>query len=165
MRIPAFATAIALSAALTASHAAAQDLVVWGASDYWDILVDPGLGNGCLIQTEFTDGSVVRIGFDNAAGTGYMMAFNQAWGQILEGHTYEVFFSLDEAEYAGHGTGVYLGDTPGADIVFDSPDFLFDLAQKQTMVIYNISGEVMAVDLTGSYQALEAAMECQSQQG
>ena len=165
MRIPAFATAIALSAAMVPGAAPAQELVVWGASEYWDVLVDPGLGNGCLIQTEFTDGSVVRIGFDNEQGTGYLMAFNDAWGQIIEGETYEVFFSLDQEEYAGHGTGAYLGDTPGADIVFDSADFLFDIAQKQTMVLYNIHGEVMAVDLTGSYAALEAAMECQQQQG
>lgn len=164
MRIATFATAMILSAAMLASPAKSQDLVTWGTTDYWDVLIDPGLGNGCLIQTEFTDGSVIRIGFDNEDQTGYMMAFNDVWGDILEGETYEVFYALDAAEYAGMGIGVYLADTPGAYIPFDSADFLLDLAQRQTMTIYNIYGEVMAVDLTGSYDALEAALECQEEQ-
>jgi hypothetical protein len=54
---------------------------------------------------------------------------------------------------------------PGADIFFDNPDFLFDLAVKQTMTLYTEDGEVMAIDLTGSYQALEAALECQEEMG
>lgn len=165
MRISRLAGAIMLSGAMIAGQAAAQDLVSWGASQYWDVMIDPSLGNGCLIQSEFTDGSVVRIGFDNDKEAGYVTAFNDGWGDIAEGATYEVFFSLDGAEYAGEATGIYLGDTPGADIEFDSVDFLFDIAQKQTMTLYNINGQVMAIDLTGSYNALEAALECQDEQG
>jgi hypothetical protein len=47
----------------------------------------------------------------------------------------------------------------------ENPDFLFDLAVKQTMTLYTEEGEVMSIDLTGSYQALEAAMECQEEMG
>ena len=28
----------------------------------WDVLVDPSLGDGCLIQAAYQDGSIVRIG-------------------------------------------------------------------------------------------------------
>ena len=60
---------------------------------------------------------------------------------------------------------MYLNGVPGADIPFDNPDFLFDLAKKYTMTVYTEEGEVMAIDLTGSYQALEAAIECQDEIG
>jgi len=53
---------------------------------------------------------------------------------------------------------------PGVDIAFDSGDFLMDIAQKQTLTLSNEAGEVMAIDLTDSYAALEAAVACQQNQ-
>lgn len=153
---------IALSAVTT--PALSQSLVPWGSSEYWDVLIDPSLGDGCLIQSEFDDGSVVRIGFDRNKGEGYLTAFNGAWGDIEEGAKYPILFQLDGEDYDAEATGMYLNGVPGADIPFDNPDFLFDLARKYTMTVFNESGEVMAIDLTGSYQALEAAMECQEEQ-
>jgi hypothetical protein len=152
-------------AVLFATPAMAQELEQWGASEYWDVMIDPTLGDGCLIQSEFTDGSVVRIGFDRNEGMGYVTAFNDAWGDIEEGTMYPVLFDLDGQEYDAEAKGMYLNDVPGADIMFDEEDFLFDIAQKQTMTLYNESGEVMKIDLTGTYQALEAAIECQEEQG
>lgn len=60
---------------------------------------------------------------------------------------------------------MYLNDVPGADILFDNPDVLFDIAAKYTMTLSTESGEVMSIDLTGSNQALEAAIECQEEMG
>jgi hypothetical protein len=152
-------------AALFATPAMAQDLEQWGASEYWDVMIDPSLGNGCLIQSEFTDGSVVRIGFDRNEGMGYVTAFNDAWGDIEEGVMYPVLFDLDGQEYDAEAKGIYLNGVPGADIMFDEEDFLFDIAAKYTMTLYTEAGEVMSIDLTGSYQALEAAIECQEELG
>jgi len=157
-----------LAAGLMASSAAiapAQSLEPWGSSDYWDVMIDPSLGDGCLIQSEFSDGSVVRIGFDRTNGGGYVTAFNMAWGDIEEGAYYPVLFDLDGQEYDAEARGMYLSGVPGADIPFDNPDFLFDLAKKYTMTLYNENGEVMAIDLTGSYKALEAAIQCQDEIG
>ena len=157
--------AMAIAFGALASPVQAQSLVPWGASEYWDVLIDPSLGNGCLIQSEFDDGSVIRIGFDRNKGEGYVTAFNGAWGDIEEGAKYNILFQLDGEDYDAEATGMYLNGVPGADIPFDNPDFLFDLARKYTMTVFNESGEVMAIDLAGSYQALEAAMECQEEQG
>ncbi len=145
--------------------AAAQELEYWGGSDYWDVMVDPSLGDGCLIQSEFTDGSVVRVGFDRLEGTGYVTVFNMNWGDIVEGEWYPVWFELDSQEYEAEAVGMYLVGVPGVDIPFDNPDFLFDIAAKYTMTLFNEYGEVMAIDLTGSYRALEAALECQDEMG
>ena len=128
-------------------------------------MIDPSLGDGCLIQAAYQDGSVVRIGFDRNEGAGYITAFNAAWGEIEEGETYNILFDLDGQEYDGEARGIYLNDVPGADIYFTNPDFLFDIAQKYTMTLYNEYGEVMAIDLGGTSIGLEAAMECQKEMG
>jgi len=145
--------------------ASAQELEPWGSSDYWDVLVDPTLGDGCLIQSEFSDGSVVRIGFDRNQGGGYVTAFNMNWGDIEENAWYPVIFALDGQDYEADARGMYLNGVPGADIPFDNPDFLFDIAAKYTMTLYTDNGEVMSIDLTGSSLALQAAIECQEEFG
>lgn len=94
-----------------------------------------------------------------------MTAFNENWGEIEEGQAYNILFDLDGQEYDGEATGIYLEGIPGADIYFDSTDFLFDLAKKYTMSLYNENGLVMQIDLGGSYIGLEAAITCQEEMG
>lgn len=165
MKFTAITTTFFLIGTIFASSAQAQELEQWGSSEYWDVMIDPSLGDGCLIQSEFSDGSVVRIGFDRVEGGGYVTAFNMAWGDIEEGASYPVLFSLDGEDYDADAKGIYLEDVPGADIFFDNPDFLFDLAAKRTMTLYTEEGEVMSIDLTGSSLALQAAIECQDEMG
>ena len=155
----------AVAAVLMAGTADAQSLEQWGHVEGWDVMIDPSLGNGCLIQAAYQDGSLVRIGFDRNQGNGYVTAFNMAWGDIEEGAFYPVLFALDGEEYNGEARGIWLNDVPGADIAFDNPDFLFDIAKKYTMTLYNESGEVMAIDLAGTYAGLEAAIACQEELG
>lgn len=157
-------TVLAL-AIMGAGSAGAQSLEPWGASDYWDVMIDPTLGNGCLIQSEFEDGSVVRIGLDRTNGAGYVTAFNDAWGDIEAGKLYPISFDLDGESFEGEATGMYLDGMPGADVVFDSVDFFMSIAQRQTMTMYHDGAEVLSIDLTGTMAGLEAVLECQDEQG
>jgi hypothetical protein len=165
MKILSAAVCAALISVASAPASLAQDLVYWDQAGGWDILVDPSLGNGCLIQAEFTNGVVVRVGFARIEGGGYVSAFHDNWGDIEEGASYDILFDLDGQSYEGVARGLYLADVPGADIYFDNPDFLFDIAARQTMTLFNDYGEVMAIDLTGTMVALDAALTCQEQQG
>ena len=161
-------TMAALSLAVmgaTASAGWAQSLEPWGSSDYWDVMIDPTLGNGCLIQSAFSDGSVVRIGLDRRSGTGYVTAFNEAWGDIEEGAIYPISFDLDGEGFEGEARGMYLEGVPGADIIFDNVDFFMSIAERQTMTLYHDGAEVMSIDLTGTMAGLAAVLECQDEQG
>lgn len=154
-----------VAAAFTMSGAAvAQDLVTLGSVGVWDVMVDPTVGNGCLINAEFEDGSDVRIGFDAESGGGYLMAMNNAWGDIEDDKSYPITLDVDGSVYEGHAVGLHLDDMPGVDIAFDSAEFLMDVAQKQTLTLIHDGRSVMAIDLTDSYAALEAAIECQQMQ-
>jgi hypothetical protein len=143
----------------------ANELLPWGESDYWEVMIDPSLGNGCLLQSEFADGSLVRIGLDRNTGYGYVTAFNTAWGDIEDGGIYPVDFSLDGEQYKGEAKGMYLEDIPGADIEFDNVDFFMSIAQRQTMTMYHDGAEVLSIDLTGTMAGLDAVLECQDEQG
>ncbi len=157
--------ASAAAIALAATSVSAQSLVQWGTAGGWDVLIDPSLGYGCLIQAEYMDGSLVRIGLDRIAGMGYVTAFNMNWGDIEAGAQYDIAFGLDNELYEGIATGIWLNGVPGADIYFDNADFLWDIAKKYTMTLYSSGGEVMAIDLDGTYIGLEAVVMCQEEMG
>ena len=154
---------LGLAVLVSPKLALSQGLEEWGTVGAWDVLIDPSLGNGCLIQAAYEDGSLVRIGFDRNEGLGYVTAFNENWGGIEEGTVYPIKFDLDGEEFDGEAKGIYLNGVPGADIQFDDEEFLFAIAKKYTMTLYNENGEVMAIDLEGTFNGLEAALECQDE--
>lgn len=157
------ATTAALFAFSTTAHA--QDLVSYDTIGVWDILVDPTVGNGCLINAAFEDGSDVRVGFAPDTGFGYILALNDGWEGVEDDVVYPVSMDVDGTVYEGEGTGIHIDGLPGVDIAFDSADFLMDVATKQTLTLSTDAGEIMSIDLTDSLRALEAAIECQEAQG
>lgn len=155
--------AILCFAALSAS---AQDLIDKGFVAGWNVMVDPAMGNGCLIQTIYEDLSVVRIGYDGQNNRGYFVVFNKAWGQIKKGQTYSISFDLDGKKFDATATGFYLGKVPGAGVFFDDRSFVEAIAKRKVMTVYGQNGnKVMAIDLKGSGKAIEYARKCQKQQG
>lgn len=158
---------VAASAALIAATGAvkAQDLVTYDTVGVWDVLVDPTIGNGCLINAVFEDGSDVRIGFSPDTGNGYLLAMNSGWDGVEDDVIYPISMDVDGSVYEGEGKGIHIDGMPGVDIEFDSADFLLDVATKQTLTLSNESGPVMSIDLTDTLMALDAAIACQEQQG
>ena len=150
--------------ALLSTAAYADDLVPYSEAGGWDVQVDTTLGNGCLLSSDFEDGSHVRIGFDRTAGNGYVAAFNEAWGEIEDGTDYPISFMLDEQKYEGSGKGMHLNEVPGVLVSFDDPDFLTDLAAKNVMVLLSKDSEVMSIDLSGSDEAVTETIACQEEQ-
>ena len=151
--------------ALLGSAAFAQDLVPYSEAGGWAVVIDPTLGNGCLLSSDFEDGSHVRIGFDPNAGNGYVAAFNTGWGDIVDGTEYPISFMLDDEKYDGNAKGMHLGDTPGVVVTFDSADFLTDLAARNTMVLQSDGSDVMTIDLSGTDEAITETIACQDAQG
>ena len=155
----------ALGLSVFATVATAQDLVPYSEAGGWTVAVDPTLGNGCLLTSDFEDGSHVRIGFDRTAGNGYVAAANDAWGDITDGTDYPISFMLDDQKYDGNATGMHLDDVPGVMITFDSIDFLSDLAARNTLVLQHEGNDVMSIDLSGSDEAIAETIACQEVQG
>ena len=150
-------------ATFTATAALSQDLVDKGFVEGWNIMMDPALGNGCLIQTVYQDLSVVRLGYDALDNRGYFAVYNKAWGDIKQGESYPIRFELDGKSYDATAIGFNERDAPGATVFFTDLNFVAAIAQNKTMTVYNPAGEVvMAIDLKGTAKALDYARECQS---
>ena len=158
--------AVAVAAVVAVgAPAQAQEMTEWGFAAGWHIMIDPGMGNGCLIQTIYDNGSVVRIGLDVTRNEGYVVVFDNNWGQIEDGAEYPVSFDLDGQKFDAVARGFHLGKVPGAGIRFSDRDFIYAIASKQVMTINGASGQIMAIELGGSAVALEAARMCQAEQG
>lgn len=147
-----------------AMPAMAQDLIPYGEAAGWQISVDPTVGNGCVMHSEFEDGSVVRIGFDITQDKGYITSANPAWGDIVEGQTYPISIALDGNSFDGEATGMIIDDLPGADVLFVNPDFFTALIDAQSLVLSHDGTEVMNLDITGSGEAIGALITCQEEQ-
>ncbi len=145
--------------------AVAQDLRDFGFTEGWNIMIDPQLGNGCLIQKVVSKDSVVRIGYDATGNRGYVTVFDRKWGQIRSGESYPVKFDLDGQTFEATAKGFHLGNVPGAGIFFTDRNFVDAIAQRKVMTIYGQNGKVMDINLHGSANALRHARECQAQQG
>lgn len=150
---------------LGTGSAGAQGLIDKGFVSGWNVMMDPSFGNGCLIQTVNEDLSVVRIGYDATENRGYFVVFNDAWGQIEDGKTYDIRFELDGKSYPAVATGFYLNKVPGAGVFFKDRAFIRSIAESAGMTVYSPAGQpVMAIDLAGSAKALDYARKCQDGQ-
>ncbi len=161
-------TTLALAAVLSvgAGLAQAQELIDKGFVHGWNLMVDPAMGNGCLIQTVYQDLSLVRLGYDATGNRGYFVVFNKAWGDIKQGENYAIRFELDGESFDANATGFKQGKVPGAIVFFKDREFVHAIAQRKVMKIYGQTGqEVMAIDLKGTAKALEYARTCQQEQG
>ena len=160
------ALSVACILGLTAATATAQGLIDKGFVAGWNVMVDPDMGNGCLIQTIYEDYSVVRIGFDAQNNRGYFVVFNKAWGDIKKGATYDITFDLDGEKFNAKATGFVLNKVPGAGVFFNDRNFVQAIAQRKVMTVYGQTGQkVMAIDLKGSNKAIEYARKCQAEMG
>ena len=162
--VSAVITATALC--IGSSAAFAQGLIDKGFVAGWNVMVDPDMGNGCLIQTVYQDYSVVRIGFDATNNRGYFVVFNKAWRDVKKGKTYDITFDLDGEKFNATATGFVLNKVPGAGVFFDDRNFVHAIAKRKVLTVYGQTGqEVMAIDLKGSGKAIDYARKCQDQQG
>lgn len=162
--VPAFVFAVAMCFA--AGEGRAQGLIDKGFVSGWNLMVDPAMGNGCLIQTVYEDFSVVRIGYDATNNRGYFVVFNKAWGEIKQDEQYNITFDLDGKRFDAVATGFILNKVPGAGVFFDDRNFVHAIAQKKVLTVYGREGnKVMAIDLKGSAKALDYARECQKSMG
>ncbi len=155
----------AVVAGTVALPALAQDtLQDYAEAGGWSIAIDPTLNNGCLMMSAFEDNSVVRIGFDMTADSGYILSANPDWNDIEQGTTYPITITLGDKSFDGEATGTSIDGLPAADILFDSTDFFTALMEAPSLSLSHGESEVMNIDITGSAEAVVKMIECQDAQ-
>lgn len=159
-----FCATVLLSIA-AASPIYALDLVQWGTAGDWVVLQDPNKGNACLTQVSLSDGTLLRIGFEDKGKKGFLGTFNPAWKEFKLDRKYPVGYALDDVAFEGEAHGKEVNGVPGAQVTYENVDFLVDLAEKKTMTFFYEGAEIVKVDLKGSEAAIKAMLACQAEQG
>lgn len=146
------------------SQASAQDKSEWGTSGDWLVMVDPAVGNGCLIQKDFEDGIRIRFGYHPDRKGGFFAAFNKEWRQIEVGTTGLVKFFTDEAKFAGDVEMVEEGEWRGGWAFFNNPNLTTEIAQRNAIKVVGPKGGTFSVNLSGTSRAIKMMDECQAAQ-
>lgn len=149
---------------ITGAFAAASELETWGDSGIWQILIDASVGNGCLAQRSFDDGTLVQIGAHPAQSGGFFAAYNFEWTDIQNGAVGIVSFNFGDERFAGDVVGKIRQGLPGGYAFFDNPNFITEFAKRQTVTVSGESGRLLEIDLTGSKTAIDSILACQKEQ-
>lgn len=149
---------------LVGFSATASELETWGKVGAWEILVDPTVGNGCLAQRAYEDGTLVQIGAVPAKNGGFFAAYNADWSDIQDGVSGTVKIDFGDALFAGDVVGRINQELPGGYAFFDNPNFVTEFGKRQSVNISGESGRLIEIDLTGSMNALDSVLACQKEQ-
>ncbi len=153
----------------------------------WRILADH-TKMSCLAESVDANGNVVQMGLSDNREFGYLGVFTKMtleqlgfnlpaeadskamgkptdptkgespveWPQeltiLVNGHTYSGAMNSTQAELSDGYHGGF--------ILANNPDFAKDVAMGQTMVAFTNVGNGVAIDLTGTHDAMEAAKAC-----
>jgi hypothetical protein len=128
----------------------------------WEIRVDRTLDNGCFIFGSFEAGSILRVGFDPAAETGYVILGNDDWTSIELGKDYELVLQFDEeVPWEATASGIFMGH-PFLYMPFTDFDFLDELGRKHRLSVAYEGEEIARLRLQDSYAAILEMVTCQA---
>ncbi|MDE0591530.1 hypothetical protein OU789_16445 [Halocynthiibacter sp. C4] len=160
--------ALCLAAAFFAGQPAlASDYTEYGTSGDWSVLIDAEKGNGCFVQKEFEDGTLIQMGYWPSREGGFFGAYNAAWAAdrtAEDGDKAMVKFDFPDKRFKGESEAHTLDGTPGAFVFFDNPNVPDEIAKNTEMAIQTENRPDIPVNLKGTSNAIKAARECQAKQ-
>ena len=157
-------TAIAIFAVAAATAASAEELITWGEVSGWAILIDPSVGNGCLMERQFEDDTLVQFGTVPNRNGGFFAAYNPDWTDIEDGATGTIKFEFPKIRFTGEVVGVAKEGLYGGYAFFDNPNVTLEFGKNKNIIIIGELGRTINVSLTGTMKAIQAVKQCQSEQ-
>jgi len=130
----------------------------------WRIEVNQNAGPGCVAVRNFVDpNSQVQMGI-NALSTppsGYLSIFVQGFEGIQPGQSIPATFAVGDREFRGTFTGQDTAGWGGATVPVDSADFIYSLADQDTLTISYGDDRRVIVPLEDADPAIAALRTCQ----
>ncbi len=168
-----FKTATILSVFAATSALASDDVIPsendtftkWGEESGWTIFVDDNR-KSCLIERVDENANVVQMGLTADHEMGYLGVFTK--NDIgLKGKKEEIILSLDGNLYSAeaHKKTKHLAEGyTGGYILANNPQFVDDVMKKHEMIVFPEKEFAFGVNLDGTFKAIEAARECNTEQ-
>jgi hypothetical protein len=130
----------------------------------WQIEVNQDAGPGCVAVRRFVDPtSQVQMGI-NATSTppsGYLSIFVQGYEGIQPGQSIPASFEVGGRVFRGTFTGQQTAGFGGATVPVDNADFIYDLANQDSLTITYGAGDRVIVPLEDVDPAIAALRACQ----
>lgn len=145
------------------STAIAEEHSPWSTVGLWNIFVADPVEDGCYMERQFDDGTVVQVGTVASLDGGFFAAYNPAWTDIEIGATGLLKFNFGDALFGGDVEGRLNNDLPGGYAFFDNPGFVNEFAKRLAVTITGPKDKSFEVDLKGSKKAIDAALACQKE--
>ena len=137
----------------------------------WTIAVDPTMGNGCFLITNFVGGASIRIGFDMRNSTAidvYTILGSVKWRSIEYGKNYPIRIRFgNQPAWAGNATGFSFNPPQNqtwlrmAIIRKTGFDFVSDFMKERFVAVDYNRREILRLNLKDSYAAGLKLIECQ----
>lgn len=158
--------AAVILAVMTAMGAAAETYKKYGSEGGWDVYVTGGQDRGCLISKNLTDDTQFQMGIvPEAEARGYLALYTKASSQVFEGEQISVLFDIDGQQFTGKATGRQMMDGyKGAHVWVNNPEFIYDLAKKETLIVTPAGRDPIVLSLAGTDAALKLLRKCQEAQ-
>lgn len=155
----------AMMAVVAAAGASADTYKKYGEVGHWNVFIDETKGS-CLIETRQTEGLIVQMGLNKAQTLGYLGVFTQDPTGFKKGDKRQLIIELGSDVYTAESTAMKGNITPGysgAYIPANNPNFIADVANKQTLKAVD-TDQVFTLDLTDTKNAMEMGRECNAAQ-
>jgi hypothetical protein len=136
----------------------------WSEVGDWRILVDPSNGNGCYMEKEFEDATLVRLGHVPNRRGGFFAAFNKNWSELKDGSSADIRFDFGDALFGGQGEIMVVDDRPGGYVFFDNPGFIAEFAKRNSVWVYPKGEAGVEIALTGTSAAIAEVQRCHAEQ-
>ena len=150
---------------LTAANATAQTVKKYGSEAGWDIFIKDNMGPGCLLAKKVGTEGQVEMGI-SATGDrkGYIALYTKKDAAVSSGEKVSVIFDVDGQKFSGEATGQQIEGMDGAFIWVNNPDFIYDLAKKNSLTITPTGRDPIVLSLKGTDAAFMALRACQDAQ-
>jgi len=151
---------------LLAAPALSQPFEAMGEVGDWKVFFNEASG-GCFVERQSEDGVVMQMGTEAAMlsedgnNYGFIAVYVPVPTEIQPGETRPVRFQLGDKTYGGDAVGAAREGYFGGYAVANSPNFIDDVANMQTMTVNLDTDRALEIDLTGTKAALEALRACQ----
>lgn len=164
----AICTAGILSVSVILANAASSEQTlshdVWGEAGGWNVKIDPSVSNGCYIERNLEDGTLVRVGYVPDRKGGFFAAYNAAWTNIKEGVAGTIQFDFGQSRFEGEYIGDIVADLRGGYAFFNNPEFLQEFGKRNDVSIKGDGEDALAFKLSGTAKAINAMQTCDAEQ-
>ncbi len=152
----------AMIAAVAASGVAAQTFTAFGETQGWNVYTNTS-DKTCVMEKNEGNGIIVQMGVNKKKTMGYIGVFTQDPTNISKGDKNELVIDFGGSDvFIAQSTGMKGNITPGfsgAYIKANNPNFIADVANKQTLKAID-HNRMFSLDLTGTKAAMAMAREC-----